>query len=204
MSLFLDSEPFDADQQTLGGAIESASQKLGPTGRIIVEVRIDGEPVSGEDLDRLIDAPVPQTPVHLISADPAELALQTLEELAEELMHARQQQQEAAGLLSTDEAATALEHIRAALGVWQQAQIAVQYIARLMELELDTIEIDGVPLTDLIRDLADKLAAIREQLVAGDWIALSDSFGYELDQTAETWTAMLAGLGRRIREGAAG
>lgn len=178
--------------------IDAARERLEPTGRIVVEVRVDGRTVTGEDLDDLLDRSAEAEEVQLVTADPFELAQTTLEDVKESLGLARDAQQQAAEGLNADDAAAALEHVRTALGVWQRAQLAVQQTARLIGLPLDEMTVGGRPLPEVIDGLAQQLAVIRDQLISSDWIGLADTLGHEMDDTAATWEEMLDAIMERI------
>lgn len=199
MEVFLDHDPFETDATTLGGVIGAAREQLAGAGRMIVEVRLDGETIPSDELEQRHDQAIDAEEVQLITAEPFELARQTLLDVKEALAGVKDDQQRAAELLQEDKPAEALNAIRAALGVWQQAQQTVLQAGRLIGVDLDAFEVDGQPVHAIVEALADQLKQVRDQLTANDWVGLADTLAYELDETAATWSAMLDALSDEIR-----
>lgn len=205
MQVFVDSRPLDAEGVTLGELIDAAHASMRDSGRIVVEVRIDREPVDATAMDAQMNQPVAGEVIELVSADPRELTQQTLGQVAAVLGDIRDLQEEAAGLLRSDNPGEALEHVREAVGVWQQAQASVMHSAQLLGLDLDGMTVDGQSVPEVIEHLADRLKELREQLSAGDWLGLADTLEYDLTEAAEQWTQLIAELQRQIEaRGASG
>ncbi len=200
MDVFLDNNEMPTDQRTLAGLLTAARNLVLPEGRFVVEVRIDGRTLGPQELDDTAELPLEAEEVQLITADPLELADQTLEEIGESLAAARTAQQDAAGLLRTDRAPEALEHIQAALAVWGQAQQAVQTTVQLLNIPLDRMNVGTQTVPQVIEQLLAQLTEVRTQLMASDWLGLADSLGHELDSSAQTWAAMLDDLRRQIAQ----
>jgi len=191
MEVFLDHDPIQTEATTLGGVIAAAREQLSDSGRLIVEVRLDGETLPSDELEDRHEQTIEADEVQLITAEPFELARQTLLDVKEALAGVREDQQQAAALLQEDKPAEALAAVREALQVWQQAQQTVLHAGRLIGLDLDQLEVDGKAVPAIIEALADQLKAVRDQLLANDWVALADTLAYELDETIDTWAAMI-------------
>jgi len=194
MDIFLDNQPFETDASTLGDVLLAAQERIDPTGRIIVEVRVDGDILDHEAIDNLEHEPLAFDELQLITAVPHELAVMTFSEVAEALAGAAEAQQKAADALSTDQPEQAMEHVADALSVWTQAQQSVLTVSQLLEMNLDDVDVDGTPAPQIINALAQQLAQIRDQLIHSDWVALADTLGYEMTETADRWTKMLQQL----------
>ncbi len=197
MDIYLDHDPFDTDAATLGDILQAAGEHLQPTGRIVVEIRLDGEPIPEDQLDELTAQPPAGEELQLITADPIELCTMTLSQVRTALEHNRTIARHAAELLSADEPAQAMDLIRQCLTVWQQAEQAVRTSAQVAGVSLDDITIDGA---EPIPDLARKLEQVREQLQASDWVGLSDTLAFELDDSANQWTQLIDALLGRIEK----
>jgi hypothetical protein len=200
MDFFIDDIPFACSARDLGSIIAAAQQQVDPTGRIIVEVRLDGRPVDDEILAKPASSPLTAHEVQFITARPADLVGEALLSAATMLEEVRATQREAADLLTTDEPAKALEHIRASLQAWQHAQQSVQQSAALLQINLDTLNVNGQQVAAIIDDLAAKLSNIHKQIVSSDWVALSDSVGYDLDTSAQVWVELLNMLRRHVTQ----
>lgn len=204
MQVLVDSRPLDAEGSTLGELIDAAHESLRGSGRLVVEVRVDGALIEAGTLDAQMNEPVTGETVELATADPRTLAQETLGQVAAVLGDVRDVQEKAAGLLRSDQPGDALEQVREAVGVWQQAQASVMHSAQLLGLDLDGMTLEGESAPAVIEQLADQLKALREQLNAGDWLGLADTLEYELTEAAERWTQLIAELQRRIGDEAAG
>ena len=200
MHLFLDNDSIDTDATTLGQALAEARTHLGDSGRVIVEVRVDGQTVPEQELSDRHDAQIAGEEVHLITADPRELARQALSDLSRALQANADKQRHAAALLRDDQAPQALDEVRESLNVWSQAQQAILQSAQLLSLPLDDWQVDGRSIPQIVEELAEQLRAVREQLIATDWVGLADSMEYELVDSIETWTRMVEEVMRRIED----
>jgi hypothetical protein len=197
MDIYLDHDPFNTPAQTLGQILHAAALHLQPTGRFVVEVRLDGQPLPETQIEALTDAAPSGDELQLITADPVDLSLATLTQIRTALESNRTIARHAAELLSDDEPQQALELIRQCLTVWQQTEQAVRAACA----------VGNVPLTDLVTgpgdpigDLGGKLTQLRDQLAAGDWLGLSDTLAFELDEAVTQWIALVDRLSARISQ----
>jgi len=201
MQIQVDGEPMDVEAETLGQAIAAVRDRLSESGgeRVIVEVQLDGQTLGEDDVADRHDQPLADSQLALVTAEPYELARQTLLDVGEALAAAKDQQQRAADLLRSDQPRDALDHVKSALTTWQQAQQSVQQSAQLLDIDLDRITVDNRPAAEIVDELAESLRAVREQLVGSDWIGLADSLAYDLDDAAGTWTKLVDALADHIR-----
>jgi septation ring formation regulator EzrA len=198
MDVYLDEERLAINPTTLAEVIEHVRQRIADGDRVIVEVRMDGQSLTEEQLDACEQQPLECDEVQLVTADPYELARQTLEQIREALLQVKDAQQEAANLLQSDQAAEAMEHVRDLLQVWQQAQQSVLHSAQLLGLSLDEIRVGERDLPQIVDQLSTALGDIRQQLSARDWIGLADTLAYPLDEAADAWCAMIDVLCEQI------
>jgi hypothetical protein len=200
MDVFLDNNELATPEQTLGAILSAARKLIAPAGRFVVEVRVDGRTLEDSEIEFLGPQKINAEEIQLITADPLELADQALADIGDSLRRARGAQQEAAQLLRTDRPADALRFVQDALGVWSQAQQAVQSSARLLEINLDQLRVGDESVPRAIQGLLDRLAAVRTQLTASDWLGLADTLAYELDASALTWTQLMADIRSRVQK----
>lgn len=201
MDIYLDNQPLTMEAAArpldLSDILQTAQQQVAPQGRLIVEVRIDGQPVAGHELEDLAGAPLKAEELQLITADPQELGRQTLQDVRGALLEAQEHQQNAAQKIHADELPAALEHVRVALGIWQQAEQAIRQCCTLLHVDLENIVIPGSEnersrtANAVINELAQLLTQVRDDMQNQDWVALADAFSYELDDAAATWVAMI-------------
>ncbi|MEM9295250.1 MAG: hypothetical protein AAGA57_05555, partial [Planctomycetota bacterium] len=136
MPVLLDDQPLASSPDKLVDALEAARQQLGPTGRIVVEVQLDGQHLTGEDLDDPARQSLDGRDLRLYSADATTLALTTLDQVRDRLSEARTLQAEAADLLRQDQAQDGLRKVGSAIEVWLQVQQAASQTAGLCNVEI--------------------------------------------------------------------
>lgn len=200
MDVFIDNDEFTAAGDTLESIIAAARREVAPSGRIIVEVRLDGRTVPESDLPQYEPMLPDAQELQLITACPFDLSLTTLTQARQLLRDAQAFQRDAADAAATDDTASALNHVRHSLAAWQQVQEAVKMTSALLALPLDELRVGEQPAAAVIDELAVALAHVREQLVSSDWIALGDTMRYELDQAAGKWQALIDVLSDEIEK----
>ncbi len=198
MDIYLDNEPLTSDQTSLGGLLSEARQQLGDSGRVIVEIRVDGQALDADALDeqRIIEA----AEVQFVTANPRELTISTLQQVRGALDNARQAQSEAASMLRADQPNEALDHVRDLLTVWQQAQQSVLHSAQLLEIPLDEIEANGRPVAQIIDELSEMLSELRGQLTSNDWLGVADTLDEPLRLAVDDWQQLIDALCQRINQ----
>lgn len=202
MQVYIDSDPFQTQAKTLGSVVAAAREHLSKLGqqKMIVEVRLDGQTVPSRELDQLHDQPIEAQELALITANPMELARQTMLDVIEALVATRDHQKQAADLLRSDNPGDALEYVREALTVWSQVQQSVLQSVRLLGLPLDEQKVGEQDAIEMVQLLAEQLRAVREQLVASDWLGLADTLEYELEEQAANWTQLINQLCDLIKQ----
>jgi len=192
-------QPTEGDLSHLGGVLAAAKQHLEPEGRVVVEVALDGKTLDAQDLERQDELTLAGKEVRLYTAEPRTLATETLEQVRAALTHAGDLQEEAADLIQQDEGQQALEKVGEAVQIWLQVQQAVQNAAVLVGVDLDTVEVDGEPMTSFTNELIDRLGALKEAIANQDTVGLADTLGYEWPQIGERWDRLIGELIRRIK-----
>lgn len=194
MTVFLDDVAVQLDGERLGEVLISAQQRLEPAGRIIVEVKLDGKAVVGDDVADRQEEPLSDRDLRMTSADPRELTLMTLTQVREELDTLRQLQSEAAEQLQQDQPAEALRQFGEALNVWLAVQQAVLHASQVMDIDLDAMIVADQTLADRVEQLRQQLEEVKDMIVHGDTVALADALAYEWPQTVDRWDALISQL----------
>lgn len=200
MSTFVDDQPVDLTGDDLGSLLASARSHLAPSGRVIVDVQIDGEQLTNEQLSDQQAVKTAGREVRLYTADPQTLAVDTLRQVHGRLHEAGQMQQRAAELLQQDQTAEALQQVASAIEIWLQTQQAVQHSSELLSVDLDALTVDNQPLSELTDGLITQLKELKESLNAGDTVGLADALAYEWPQTVERWERLVNALIERIEQ----
>jgi hypothetical protein len=198
MDIYLDNQPLTCDENTLGGLLSEARQKLGDSERVIVEIRLDGQALDAAALDeqQVIEA----EEVQFVTANPRELTVSTLQQVRNALDNARDAQSEAASLLRADQANDALDQIRDLLTVWQQAQQSVLHSAQLLDIPLNEMEANGRPVAEVVDELSEMLSELRTQLTSNDWLGVADTLDEPLRLAVDDWQHLIDALCQRINQ----
>jgi len=183
----------------LGALLEAAKKRLEPTGRIIVQVEINGQALIGAELAKHRDDPITNATVSLASADPRELALSTLEQLQAYLKDAGENLHQAGEMFQTDRGAQAMRELGKAMDVWHQLPQALIQAATLTKVNLDSLLTPPSTMTALTSDLADKLRMLHEHLKNGDLVALADALTYEWPMLVATWDQLIVNFVKKLR-----
>ena len=200
MATFLDDMELDATGPSLGDVLQVVSNRLAPEGRLVVEVRLDGQTLSGEQLSQHQDQPVANSDLRLYSADPKDLVEATLGQAGQELRQIRQDQDTASQLLQQDDSKQALEHMGRAIEGWLRVQQAVARSTQLLDLSIADKDVDGQPVTQIVGSLIEQLKQIRELVSAADTVGLADILAYEWPQNVMQWERLLEEIGGWIHE----
>lgn len=177
--------------------LASIHQQLEPQGRVVVEVKIDGQSVTGDALDSTKPTE-PTSDIRVTTAKPGDLVVGILEDVRTQLNQSQQMQQQAAELLQQDEPAKALELVRSSIDGWLQAQQAVSQSAQLLTLDLSAIVVDEQPVLERMQELVESLNELKDALVANDYVALADMLQYEWPDITERWDAALDAIVKHV------
>ncbi|MEM1098517.1 MAG: hypothetical protein AAGH92_06965 [Planctomycetota bacterium] len=209
MPCYLDQAELTADAAnlttpaTLGKWLDAARKRAGDAGRVVVEVRLNDALIGHEQLDEQLASTVAaDDDLQLASADPAELGIDALQQSRTQLAELGELQQQAADKLQADRAGEALNLVGDAVQHWINVANAVTQVARLTELDLDTLELTS-PQGDesaaaVIAGLSGSLTELRELIQAGDTTTLADALGYEWPALIDRWDAMLGAMSERL------
>jgi len=200
MPIFLDDQPVDLPGESLGAALDAAGKRLHASRRLIVEVQFNGELIPGDQLPRQRAQALGDHELRLYSADPRELAVDAIRQARLLLSQASSAQIEAADLLQQDDPAQALERIGLAMGAWQQAQQAVLSGSLLVDLDLDSLTFDDIPVATIVDDLLTQVKQLKQLITDKDTLALADVLAYEWPATTDRWDQLMAHLADTIEE----
>lgn len=198
MAILLDDATLEVPGPRLGEALQAAQARCEGTGRMLVEVKIDGQTVPGDQLETLAEREVGEAEVRMFSADPQTLTSSILEQVGHRLEEAQTMQTEAADLLQRGESQAGLKKVGEAVEPWLQTQQAVLQSAHIMGIELSTLEVDGEPLQSAINELVTRLKELRDLVNAQDTVGLADVLQYEWPDTTEKWRSLVKTLRQRI------
>ncbi len=191
MDVYLDNDVLTTDATTLRGVIDAGLVSLADGDRLIVEIRLDGQTLKADEVEGRLTLALEAGEVQLITADKYELAEQTLMDVNEALVAAGSFQQQAAQMLQEDKPAEAMQPLRQALQIWQQAQQSILQSTQLLGMDLNEMTVDDQPAVQRIDALTQPLRTCVEQITNQDWVGLSDTLGYDMPEAVTGWKALI-------------
>ena len=194
MTIYLDDKPVELAGDNLDTLLSAAKDQLAPTGRVVVEVQIDGEVIAGNDLDQCQDAPASASELRLYSANPSSLAITTLQQIRELLEDARNAQNQAAELFQQDKQDEAMQQVVAAIGVWQQAQQVILQSVQLLNIDIESKSVDGQSVAEITNSLIEQISDLKDLLVSNDTVGLADVLAYEWPENINHWQLFITEL----------
>lgn len=192
MRVLLDGEPLPAGPAgTVREALSAAAAATEKSGRMIVEVSVDGAVWDQQQIHAELSGASGAEEVRLTSCDARELVIAAYRDAATALGEADALQREAADLIQADRRAEAMDTLNRAIQIWQSVQRAV-----LMGLQAEAVPAPATPLlerrlTDAIERLNRQLTIIRDALQCDDPVGVSDTLLYELPDVVHEWRSLL-------------
>ncbi len=197
--IHIDDQPSTIAAGSLRELLAAARDQLAPDGRVVVEVRVDGQAITGPALDD--DQPTNDaSDIRVYSARPGDLVVGVLEEVRTGLAESQQHQRRAAELLQKDEPAEAMDLVRQSIDGWLQAQQAVGQSAQLLQIDLDQVRVDDQSVLERMNELIARLIELKDVVVANDFVALADVLTYEWPAITERWDAALGAIVKHVEQ----
>ena len=165
----------------------------------MVEVVVDGTPLSEEDLQEAPRLEAAATEVQVLTTTMDVLLHETFPEADAALDGAAESQRRAAEMLQGGDTSGGMNELVNALETWTSIRDAVVKGLELADVDPGTVECDGRPLTSAIADLQGCLATLKDTMVADDLAATCDCLLYDLPTVNQTWSTVLKGLARRFQ-----
>ncbi|MAE65009.1 MAG: hypothetical protein CMJ18_12130 [Phycisphaeraceae bacterium] len=200
MPVFLDDQQVSLEGDDLSQILASAGRTLEDSGRIVVEVHLDGQVLQDAQLDEQSHQTLGTSEVRLYTARPTEIALEALQGMLPQIDSALGLQSGAADRLRRDEHGEAMGELSQAVDIWQQVQQAVVRSVLLVGIDVEDVSVDSGSARDIIEEMVDELRAVRDVIGDGDFVSLADILEHEWPGYAERWRHLLECLIRRIDE----
>jgi hypothetical protein len=209
MKLILnDREVTDAipDNASLGAALLAVQELHISQDEVISTILVDDEPLTADLLSEWKNRPVEEFASVQIEAPKRNLlASQGLRLLSEGLSESKEQREEIVDHICQGRHRQAMEMLTGYLNLWDSIQQSLGSAARLIEVELDSLEIydpsgnDEVQkVADRIHQLSAQLKQLQEALQAQDLVLLGDILEYEFGPLTNDWQQMLEQLADRF------
>jgi hypothetical protein len=191
------------EQTALGAALRTIQDEQVPSDEVIARIFIDGEPLSADQLLRWKDRPLKDFQETRIEAQPkTAYAGSCLRTLADALEQSGDVRNQISDMLCKGRGGEAMKVLQEYVGLWLGIQQSLHSAARILDINLDTIEIynSDAPkgVIDYINGLAGQLTEIKNALQAGDMILVGDILDYEFGSITADWHNLLRQLADRF------
>ncbi len=199
MSVTVDHRPLAAENlglKTLGQVLAHLQKD---SDRLVVHVLIDGEEPDLAHLGKVKQASVSGHTVFIETADPRQMAVEVLDEVASQLDEADRLKTEAAELLQKNQNGPAMERLSGCFTTWQHAQESVLKTAQLLRIDLSLVRAGTRTLAELFTEFSRQLKQSRMSLENRDFVTLGDILLYETTETSAQWRNAIAALKATIR-----
>jgi hypothetical protein len=205
MRVVLDGTPL-TDHASTAAATFAEALGAGATaaqagGRIIIEVKADGQPVPPEHLSDPASVTATYAELVLRSADPRALVRESLSDASDALGQLAPLHAAVADALATGDTRRAMDQLREVLSTWQAVQDLLEHARALLSLDLTHIRVPDRPDLTFDAKAAQFVATsrtIRDAVQSQDWSALSDAVAYDLDAAAGDWAALIRALAKDV------
>lgn len=200
VSIHLDDEIVPLEGETLSEVLQSAKARTDAHGRLVVEIRLDDQPLSPEQIEEALEEPIAEREVHLVTAEAGELASTVLEQIEAALEEVKLKQERAGELLQQDEAGEAMQQLGEVISVWLQAQQAIAQSATLAGIELGSLAVDGRSFDELAAELVERLEELKNLIQSSDTVSLGDVLQYEWPELTDRWKSLVYELRGRVEK----
>lgn len=193
MPVLVDEMPLDTvslNLRTVGEVLAHVQRD----GRMAVELRWDGTPPDLTIPQAVHARDIGAHQLEVTTADPRELALDAMAAMEQALGEADSARVSATDLLARNEAPAAMAKLASCLTTWHQAQQCILQSARLLRIDLNTIDVDGEPLHAMLEQFSQQLRQIKDALRNQDYVTMSDILTYELDRAGARWRSAMTSL----------
>jgi hypothetical protein len=186
MSVTIDHEPLPVRElglQTVGQVLAHVAKD----NRLVVQVLIDGQEPDIDQIGSVRSTPVDGRTIFIETANSAELAINVLDEVVNQLASAEQSRQSAADLLQQGQTSKALCELGVCIRAWQHAQESVVKVLELLRVEAAEVIVAGQPLERCLANFSLQLRQIKSSLEQRDFVSLGDILQYETSDTTQSW-----------------
>jgi hypothetical protein len=197
MTVIVDEQPLAAEKlglSTVGGVLEH----LQKTKRLVVNLLVDGATPDLNRIDAVRQLLLSQHTLFIETVDPREMAKEVLQAVVERLPEAEKLKGETVELLQSNQMGKAMEKLGVCFNIWHQSQDAIQKTSQLLEISLESIQVDNTPLPELIERITAPLRQIKSALESRDFVLLGDILAYETPDTTQQWQSAIAAVRKAI------
>ena len=197
MRVLLDNDPCPISPASIGEALLAASDIAEGQGRLVIEVLVDGQPLTDNDLqeeDRLSKS---AEEVQLKTTTVTHLLSETFANAAAAIHDAHTVHEQAADLIGSGKSIEGMQALSAALSMWGEIHEAVVKGLALAGEDPDSVAVGEVQLTKASSSLQQILADLKNGISIQDNSSICDCLLYEFPPVSAQWITLLEGLSKR-------
>ena len=178
---------FTREPEDVFAAVVELGEYLRQKGRAILSVRADNEEVPAEDLLRRLHgkAIADVGALEVTSEEIETLILTCLKELHDVLPELPNACRQLSAVFQSENPDDGFESFEKLAEIWQTIKARQIQLSSAMEIELETLEIDGVSIGQHSEELNEYLEEAAKAIEGQDYVLLGDLLEYELAPRAE-------------------
>ena len=197
-----------AENATLSEVLQSVQDDYVSDSEVITTIFVDGEHLTPEQLSNWKDRSIEdfdEANVEVMSRNM--FAANGLRVAATQLQQTAAQREEVVELIQQGNSQQAMLKLGDYLAVWNTVHQTLGCASRLMNIELEDLEIFDQSATDTpqgqavmehVNNLSGQLEEIKSALEAGDLVLLGDILDYEFGELTDIWQNMFIGLANQF------
>jgi hypothetical protein len=199
MDIWVDDQPYTTTgdaRQTVGELANEVCGSAEPSApRLVVALRCDGQPVAAESLTTVLQTPASDfQQLELLTQPVAALVRSALDEAISIFEDSVASRERTADLLAEGQQEAAMRELQKFLGVWKQVQQALLISARALHVDLDSLAIGDVTLTNVLDTIKCQFNELRGAMEQSDFVVVADILRYELAEPFQQFTDFLKHL----------
>ncbi len=202
MRVLLDDEQLEVNEPTVAAALTAGVERAGERGRVIIEVLVNDRVLNDEELAEPSDQLMVGSCIELKSASPGFVVVQAMHDSIAYLERVRSVQVQASELIQSGQLSESVEQMGQIVGIWQTVQVAASESIQLLEFDLTSVQVDesGTAANEVLAELTDKLAQLKQGLISKDWSSVSDILEYDLDEQIDRFSGVLGAIAKQAEQ----
>jgi len=193
MHIWIDNTQLN-DAPDLNDALEQARLHAESSGRLIVDILVDGQPAPDEIFDDEPQGLDSINELRFTTADTKELVIDTINTAIDSVELLKADQSAGAKQIRSGDLSDAMHTMRSIMEGWQAVRDIADQVAQLTQTDIPSLKIGPDQGSEIVESLSKTLSEVRETLQNEDWSSLGDIIEYDLDELATKWSALLTAL----------
>jgi len=184
---------------SLGKVLDEARVRVLGEGRVITEIKVDGEVLEAgeqEELGRRSAEEFGRVEIRTRRAD--ELARETLRELVRHVEQVEAVMPELVGYLEEDKIQEGMTLLSSCCQVWAVVQDALSKVGILLEWDYGSVEAEGKTVSEWLGEMEVTLRGMNEALTNRDFVLLCEVLRHEFSPGMRSWQGILSHLAENV------